>query len=195
MRTFNPVRLGHYEADAWIAYYRRQWARFLVAAVGMVRNGFRLSPVKSVQGAWFVLKANQLWAPFPDNNPAGALGYMRRFYALVKRAHGETFNVDEAARLEIGWWRAHRELQHVDVYPSATEEALISALAYLYAYVYGVPVAAVRDAAAARAEAMNTSDKWVADGRDPNSPALVAERDALIRGYKLLRATVGPANA
>jgi hypothetical protein len=195
MRTFDPVRLGHHEADAWVAYYRREWAKFLRSAFGMVRVGFGLSPLRTLKGAWYVLKANQLWAPFPDNDATGATSYMRRFYELVKRAHGETFDVPEAARLEIAWWRAHRELQHVDVYPTATEDALVGALADLYAHTYGVPAAAVRDAAAARAEAMGTSDKWVEDGRDPRSPALEAERAALVRGYTLLRATVGPANA
>ena len=42
MRSFDPVRLGLYEADAWVAYYRRRWPAFLIAAFGMVRNRIRL---------------------------------------------------------------------------------------------------------------------------------------------------------
>jgi hypothetical protein len=191
MRGFDARRLGAAEADAWVAYYQRRWGPFLRAAVTMVRVGFALGPSRSLRGAWYVLKANQLWAPFPDNDADGARAYMRRFYDLVARAHRESFDVDEAARLEIGWWRAHRELQHVDAYPHATEEALVTALADLYAHVYDVPADTVREAAAGRAEAMRISDAWVAAGCDPASPALVEERRALIDGYTALRAVVG----
>ena len=191
MRAFDPVRLGNAEADAWVAYYRREWAKFLRAAITMVRTGFALSWPRSVQGAWYVLRGNQLWAPFPENDAAGAREQMRRFYTLVSRAHHQTYDVDEAARLEIGWWRAHRELQHRDVYPEATEEGLVDALAALYAHVYEVPVESVREAAAGRAKAMAVSDSWVAAGRDPASPALDEERAELIRGYTALRAAVG----
>ena len=190
MRSFDPDRLGGAEADAWISYYQRRWWTFLRAAVAMVRIGFALPWPRDLQGAWLVLRANQLWAPFPDNDAAGALDRMRRFYALVARVHGTTFDVDEAARLEIGWWRAHRELQHRDAYPQATEERLVAAVAALYAHVYAVPVGSVERAAAGRAEAMAISDAWVAGGRDPDSPDLARERAALVRGYRDLRAAV-----
>src|SRR5262245_12985160 len=39
-RTFDPVLVGNRETDAWAAYYRHEWRRFLVAAVGMVSAGF-----------------------------------------------------------------------------------------------------------------------------------------------------------
>src|SRR5215813_2938053 len=77
MRRFDPVRLGHAEADAWIAYYQRRWWTFLRAAVTMVRVGFGLPIATSVHGAWYVLRANQLWAPYPANDPDGATTYMR----------------------------------------------------------------------------------------------------------------------
>ena len=32
MRTFDPVKLGGYEADAWVAYYQRRWGTFLRAS-------------------------------------------------------------------------------------------------------------------------------------------------------------------
>lgn len=195
MRTFDPDRLGNAEADAWIAYYRREWRVFLSAAINMVRYGFALSRARSIQGAWYVLRANQLWAPFPENDAAGARDYMLRFYKLVTRIHRETFDVDEAATLEIGWWRAHRELQHVDTYPHATPESLVDALAALYAHVYQVPADAVRAGAAGRAEAMRISDEWVAAGCDPASPALADERKALVEGYRALRQAVGPPTA
>src|SRR5690349_16568390 len=104
MRSFDPRRIGGLECAAWVAYYRRQWGRFLVAAVGMVRAGFRMSWPRTVYGAWLVLRANMRWAPVPDNDPDGARRDMHRFYVLVAGSHGESFDATEAARLEVEWW-------------------------------------------------------------------------------------------
>ncbi len=187
MRDFDPVRLGGHETDAWVNYYRRRWLALLGNSVGMVRVGFGMSWPRTLLGAWYVLRGNQLWAPLPDNDPDGAREAMRRFYTLVVRDSGESFDVTEAARLEVEWWRAHRERQHGD--PGSLDE-LTDAVAALYAHVYGVPVATVREAARHRALAMDISDRWVADGRDPASPAIAAERAELVEGYRLLRAAV-----
>ncbi len=188
MREFDPVPLGAYEAAAWVAYYQRRWARFLYAAVRMVRAGFLLSWPRTVAGAWLVLRANQAWAPYPDNDPDGARALMGRFYGMVAAAHGERFDVAEAARLEVEWWRVHRVLQRET--PDAGNGPLVDALAALYAHLYGTPAEAVRPAAAHRAEAMRISDAWVADGRDPASPSITAERTELIKGYLALKAVV-----
>jgi hypothetical protein len=82
-RDFDAVALGTAEFDGWVAYYRREWRAFLKAAVSMVRIGFGMSWPRTVRGAWYVLRANQVWAPYPDNDPDAAREYMRRFYALV----------------------------------------------------------------------------------------------------------------
>ena len=182
MRDFDPVRLGGHEADAWVAYYRRQWVAFLRAAVGMVRAGFGMSWPRTLRGAWWVLRANQAWAPFPRNDPDRARALMRAFYADVARSSGATFDPGRAADLEIAWWAAHRAVPHDGV------DALVDALTELYVYVYGVPRDAARPAARHRADAMVISDAWVAAGRDPADAAVAAERDELIKGYALLRA-------
>lgn len=188
MRSFDPRRLGAAECDAWVGYYRRRWPTVLSAAVRMVRIGFDLPWPVALYGAFLVLRANQLWAPVPDNDPDGARATMRRFYSLAARTSGERFDVDEAARLEVEWWRVHRHLQR-DA-PDEDQEVLVDALAALYAHVYGVATDTVRLAAAQRAAAARISDGWVADGRDPQSPALAAERAALVRSYAALLAAV-----
>jgi hypothetical protein len=195
VRSFDPVRLGSYEAAAWVAYYQRRWGAFLRASLGLVREGFGLPGPATLRGAWYVLRANQAWAPYPDNDPDAARGYMRRFYRLVATRHGATFDVDEAARREVEWWRVHRYLQRGapagdgDVY---SLDDLADALAALYAHVYELPAEQVRPAAAHRAEAMRISDEWIEAGADRTSPAIVAERDELVRGYALLRAALRP---
>jgi len=110
-----------------------------------------------------------------------------RLLALVTRHHGEKFDLDEAARREVEWWRVHRELQRES---DGALDDLTAALASLYSHVYGVPADRVRAAAAHRAEAMKISDAWVAAGSDATSPAIAAERDELVKGYALLRAAV-----
>jgi hypothetical protein len=187
-RAFDPRQVGDLECIAWVTYYRREWPSFLRAAIGLTRHTFGLSRVSTLRGAWLVLRANQLWAPFPDNDPAGARRAMERFYCLVTRAHGERLDPEKAAELEVEWWRLHRAHQR-DGSPD-DEERLIEALAALYAYVYTVPASDVRVAAEQRALAMRHSDRWVAEGRRLDSPLIEHERAALVRSYAGLLAAV-----
>ena len=187
-RSFDPVRLGQQETTAWASYYRHEWGTFLRAAVGMVRTGFGTDPVRTVVGAYHVLRANQLWAPYPDNDPDGARASMRRFYAMIARDQGLGLDSVRASRLEVEWWRLHREHQHD---PDVSEDALVQSLVDLYSYVYDAPPESVRDAARFRVEAMNHSDAWVANGCDLADPLLTRERRALVASHTALRRAVG----
>jgi hypothetical protein len=186
-RDFDPVALGHRETDAWAAYYRHEWASFLAAAVAMVDIGFALGRRRTLVGAWHVLRANQLWAPFPDNDPDGARSSMRRFYALVDRAHDLGLDTTRAAELEVEWWRLHRARQHD---PAVPESDLVGALMDLYAFVYDEPRDAMLAAARSRVQAMDLSDAWVRAGCRRDDPTLAAERRALVASYSALRAAV-----
>jgi len=187
-RAFDPRRVGSLETDAWVTYYRREWLRFLRAAIGLTRHTFGLPWHETLYGSWLVLRANQLWAPFPDNDADGARRTMERFYAVLKRRHGEAFDPATAARLEVEWWRVHREHQHAE--QDDGDGPLVDALAALYAYVYEAPEADVRGAAEQRALAMRYSDQWVGEGRDLASPLVEQERAALVRSYAALLAGV-----
>ncbi|HVF12954.1 MAG TPA: hypothetical protein VM942_00075, partial [Acidimicrobiales bacterium] len=141
---------------------------------------------------------------------------MERFYRLVAEDSGESLDTVEAARLEVEWWRVHRERQragpghdgagHVpgdagpgpgDADPGpggngdrASAGALVEALTALYAFVYRCPPAEVRAAAALRARAMDVSDRWVAGGCVAESPMIAEERTLLVRSYAALLAAV-----
>ena len=188
MRSFDPRVVGALECRAWETYYRQKWAVFLIASVGMVRAAFGMSWPRTALGAWLVLRANQKWAPFPDNDPEAARMLMTRFYRLLVVAEAAAFDPRRAAELEVEWWRAHREAQH-DA-GSGASEPLVLALRDLYAYTYAAEPGAVRQAAALRAEAMDVSDRWVAAGCDPADPLLAQERALLVRSYAALLATV-----
>jgi hypothetical protein len=185
-RAFDPRRVGRLECAAWVAYYRRKWLALVRASILLTRHTFGLPWPSTLLGAWLVLRANQLWAPFPENDPDGARREMERFYTLVARHHGESFDPKRAAALEVEWWRVHRAHQHA----GADRRELIEALEALYAYVYEVPAQDVRVAAEQRALAMDHSDKWIKEGRDPESPLIAAEREALVRSYGGLLAAV-----
>ena len=188
-RAFDPRLVGSLETTAWVTYYRREWIPFLRAAVGLTRHTFGLPWPQTLQGAWLVLRANQLWAPFPDNDPDGARRAMQRFYTLVKDQYGESYDPVTASRLEVEWWRVHRAHQH-DEDGGGDDGPLVDALAALYAYVYGVEEAAVRPAGEQRAEAMGYSDQWVREGCSMANPLIERVRAALIRSYAALLAAV-----
>lgn len=189
MRSFDPRAVGALECRAWETYYRRRWGAFLVASVGLVRAAFRMSWPRTLLGAWLVLRANQSWAPFPDNDPASASDRMARFYRLLAADEGATFDARRAAALEVEWWRVHREAQRGGS-DGGTAEGLVRALCDLYAHVYSADRADVRPAAELRARAMEVSDRWVADGCDPADALLAEERALLVRSYAALLAAV-----
>jgi hypothetical protein len=187
-RDFDPEKVGNLETDAWVAYYRRDWRAFLKASAGLVGAGFGMNRRKTLYGAYLVLRANQKWAPYPDNDADAARDLMRRFYLLVAR-DSEDVHIDPstAALLEVEWWRLHRVHQHDPGVPgSELEQSLVD----LYAYVYGADPESVRPAAAARVEAMDLSDAWVE--KDCSDDVLLAqERRALVASYTALRRAVG----
>src|SRR5579863_8496349 len=170
LRSFDPVRIARLEYRAWVGYYLRRWPQVLAASVGLVQAGFGLDPYQTLQGAWLVLRANQLWAPYPDNDPDGARVCMRRFYALVKLSYGEPANPARAAELEVDWWRAHREGQHAGTESAAPGAEPVESVTRLYCYLYRAPAAEVRPAAVHRARAMDLSDQWIREGCQPDSP-------------------------
>ncbi|HEY5015982.1 MAG TPA: hypothetical protein VII59_04310 [Streptosporangiaceae bacterium] len=188
LRSFDPVEIGRLEAAVWAAYYRRQWLRLLLLSAALVHRAFGMDWPRTVHGSWLVLRANQLWAPYPRNDPDGARRCMRRFYALLRLAHGAPADPARAAVLEVAWWAAHRARQHQPGAAAAPEVA--AALARLYAYLYGVDEGIVRPAAEHRAAAMTLSDEWVAQGCPPGSALLTAARAALVRSYAALLAAV-----
>jgi Family of unknown function (DUF5995) len=187
LRSFDPVTVGRLECAVWMAYYQRRWLRFLALSVRLVHSAFQMNWTRTLHGAWLVLRANQLWAP-AKNDPDAARRCMRRFYALLRLAHGEPADPARAARLEVDWWGVHRAHQHGEL--AGGVSPLVAALSRLYAEVYRRPEADLRAAAGHRASAMDISDEWVTQGCDPASPLIPAERALLVRSYAALLAAV-----
>ena len=111
-RSFDPVALGELETDAWVHYYRREWISFARSAVTLSRRVFALSWPATIRCSWLVLRATQRWAPYPDNDAAGAQRAMERFYRVIREQSGDAFEPTRAAALEVEWWHIHRVNQH-----------------------------------------------------------------------------------
>jgi hypothetical protein len=188
LRRFDPAKIAYYETENWVAYYQKRWPRLLQVSVAMVKNSMSLSWPQAVYAAYLVARAEIAAAPFPDNDIPLAEQYMRRFYAFVRRVHGEHFDVAAVARLEVNWWVVHRQL-----FGQAENQPLVQALTDLYVAIYGLAPAQARPAAAARAEAMLYSDEWVKTSKASGHPLLKQVEEALHRSYAALRAAVDPA--
>ncbi len=188
-RSFDPGRIADLEYRAWVGYYLRRWPQVLAALAGLVREGFGMDWYRTLYGAWLLLRAGQLWAPLPDNDPDGARACLRRFYALVRLCYGEPASPARAAALEVDWWRVHRQGRYPAA-PRGAGDELVESVTRLYCYLYNEPEAQVRQAAIHRAQAMDLCDRWVAEGCQPDSPLLAQEHAALVRCYAALLAAV-----
>jgi len=189
LRSFDPGRLADLEYRAWTGYYLRDWPQVLAASAALIKMGPGMDWHRTLHSAWLALRAIQLWAPYPHNDPDGAQARMRHFYALIRLSYGTPASPAEAARLEIDWWRAHRQAQYATT-PGHTSDELTESVTRLYSYLFSEPETAVRPAAAHRAHAMTLSDQWVREGRHPASPLLPLIRAALVRTYATLLAAV-----
>ena len=185
MRSFDPRRVGSLECRAWETYYRRKWGAFLVASVGLVRARFRMSWPRTLVGAWLVLRANMVWAPFPDNDPDKAPALMRRFYQLLRKSEAASFDprAPRSSRSSGGASTASTSTR------GDSPEGLIVALRDLYAYTYGGrPRGRARGGAAARGGDGRVGP--LGRGRQrPGEPA--AGRGARAAGALLRRAAGG----
>ena len=188
LRSFDPLRIADLEYKAWVGYYQRRWFSVLAASVGLVRQGFGMSWLRTLYGSWLMLRAIQQWAP-KDNDPDKCRATMSRFYALIKLAYGKPDSPRKAAELEVDWWRVHREVQYSET-ARPDDDELVESVTRLYGYLYGEPEDAVRTAAAHRVRAMDLCDQWIAEGCQMDSPLLPQEHAALVRSYAALLAAV-----
>jgi len=181
----DPARVGNRETDTLVAYYRRDWFAFLVNAFALAHAAFGMSRRRTLVGSWWVLRANQLWAPPTGNDPAGAQRCMAHFYRLVAASHGRSFDPDRAAELELIWWREHREAGRRST--PRPDAAATLALTELYAHVFQSAPNRVGPAAELRVRAFDASDAWTATaGLDPDSELVAQERALLVESYQRL---------
>jgi len=69
----------------------------------VIRHVFQLHWPAAVRASWFVLRARDCSAPFPDNDPFAAQVAMERFCRVVKDQRGDSFDLAGTVRLEVEW--------------------------------------------------------------------------------------------
>jgi hypothetical protein len=184
LERFSPEEMASLEQQAWQAYYERRWPTLFWFLFQITRDQFGLPFHEAIVPTYLGTRAQLVFAQRGDEG-GEAEAYMRQFYAAVREPTGGRYDPDRAAAAEIRWWVVHRRRAE---YPDT--EALVDALADLSAEVYRIPVAAGRPAAEHRARAMELSDRWVRDGKNPESPLLGEIRAALLESYRALKAAV-----
>ena len=177
---FDPEVVGRLEQRAWAAYYYRDWPRLFDLLLRLSRSQFGLSLPQALYGSYLATQAQVIWARQGAKDGL-AEEYMRRFYELVREPSGGRYDPRRAAELEVRWWSVHRQRAQ---YPDRS--ALALALAETYAEVYQAPVGRMLPAGDARAEAMDLSDQWIREGKDPNSPLLERIAERLVASYRAL---------
>lgn len=184
MRCFDPINVAHFEKEAWVAYYQRQWLTLLRLLIGLVRSTYGLSLWQAIRVGVPLTRAQLAFAP-QDNDVPKAIGQMREFFAYIKAKHGEDLDPDEAALAEVSWWVVHRKF-----FGRSDDPEVINAVACAYAAAYRIDPALVREAAYHRAQAMVYSDAWVLSERNPHDPRLQQEEVELVKSYMALRQAV-----
>lgn len=146
---FDPPRMGRLEASMWRSYYDHRWG-------SLALDGLRVSCGQYGFSWWDGARASVLAARAALHFRGGTedprcLPLLERYYAILADALGAEFDVAEAARLELEWWRERRRGM------GPTEYA--GTIAANVAEVYGLPPAALLEASRLRAEAMDYRDR------------------------------------
>lgn len=185
--TFDPAVVARLEVAGWKAYYARNPIGAVAVLARLARGQFAMSRGATLRATYYAVRGQAAYAG-KRGNPATALRWMTRFYAITPRRAG--VDADELAAAEIDYWVEHRRLV-----ADEDKTALIDALARLHALLFGGVAEAMRASAEQRTLACNAVDRVT--GRRSPDPArdwLLAE-EHLRRGYELAVAAGSAASA
>ena len=148
LHGFDPEKMSSLESSMWRSYYEGRYVRLgwqtMKATCGQYRfswwDGARISRHAARAARYFRANADD-----PRCVPA-----LVKYYTIIQRSLGREFDVQEAARLELQWWRERR------LNLSAADYG--KTIARLTALTYGVPEDSVLPTAVMRAEAMAYRD-------------------------------------
>jgi len=181
LREFDATRVAQLETRMWRNYYEKRYVALLSDLYALSRDQYGFSPADSLAIAWYAARAAQTFQPTRSRAEAQqALPLLERYYAVIEERGGETFDVREAARIELDWWQMRRE--------NSVPAEVGSVIARTTAVVFHQDNAETRRAGLLRAEMMSYRDQR-AGGRMQESDWEHIESE-LVRSYKALRAGV-----
>jgi hypothetical protein len=143
-RGFDPQEMGRLESAMWRSYYDGRWLRLIgqTMQVSCGQYGFswwdgaRLSKHAAIAAMYFRR----------ETNDPRCIGQLESYYGIVRHATRISFDVSEAARLELQWWQERRR----DVPPAQYARTI----ARLSGFIHGVGEVEAMESALLRAQAM-----------------------------------------
>ena len=143
-RGFDPQEMGRLESAMWRSYYDGRWLRLIgqTMQVSCGQYGFswwdgaRLSIHAAIAAMYFR----------QETNDPRCIGQLESYYGIVRHATRIEFDVSEAARLELQWWKERRR----DVPPAQYARTI----ARLSGFIHGVDEKEAMESALLRTRAM-----------------------------------------
>jgi hypothetical protein len=143
-RGFDPQEMGRLESAMWRSYYDGRWLRLIgqTMQVSCDQYGFswwdgaRLSKHAAIAAMYFRR----------ETNDPRCIGQLESYYGIVRHATRISFDVSEAARLELQWWKERRR----DVPPAQYARTI----ARLSGFIHGVDEKEAMESALLRTRAM-----------------------------------------
>ena len=182
LRAFDPAEMARLETAMWRDYYDKRYVALCFHLYESTRTQFGFSPFKSLHIALSAAEAARAFQPTRSRREAdAALPALVAYYRDVATAAPVTFEVEEAARLELDWWQARREAVGPQDYGLT--------IARVTALTYGGSAedAGIRRFGVARAEAMAYRD---ARGEGITETDWAAIETRLAGAYRSLKASV-----
>ncbi len=158
----------------WKSYYAHERLRLFGQLATLLREQYHLSRWRACVTAYRAARAAAVFQRGHSHaDYEKALPHIVSFYAAIRRASSDPFDVQRAARLELDWWIIHRERN------AHAPGDLETDLAALQAELYGLPAPRFAEHARLRAEAMTLCDRIVQSGH--GSDGEWAEIESVLR--------------
>jgi hypothetical protein len=110
LRDFDAGRVAQLETQMWRSYYEKRYVALLADLYRLSRDQYGFSPADSLAIGWYAARAAQTFQPTASRAEAQkALRLLERYFAVIRERGGETFDTQEAARVELDWWQLRRE--------------------------------------------------------------------------------------
>jgi hypothetical protein len=182
LRAFDPAAMAQLETAMWRDYYEKHYLRLFYHLYELSRTQFGFSPLDSFRMALSAAQAAKTFQPTRSRAEAdAALPALVTYYGVLQPAAPATFDVNEAARLELDWWQARRE----KVGPKDYGRTVAEVAALTYGKSRDDP--RILESGIARAEAMAYRDARYKSMTEANWSEIETQ---LLRAYRLLKASV-----
>lgn len=182
IRGLDPGEMGKMESAMWRSYYEGKWVRLGWQTLDAAHRQHGFSWIDSLRMAAHAARAALYFRKNSDD--PRCLPELEAYYQIIRRAMRGTFDVSQAARLELEWWKERRR--------SIAPQEYARTIAKLTAMVYGVSEESVLPACILRAEAMAYRDAR-RDGKMADEDWAEISRRLETAYSKLKTATVDPA--